>query len=208
MDLEQRLLKIEKANRRLKQIIFGAVILFLTATLMAAHQEDAPPKTIIAKEFHLVDPQGNIAGFFGFANGKPTIVLKRGTGGIRLIADEEHAAIEIVKGKSLIEAHNDGCPFFAMKGKDEKRQIAITTGTRPFDDEQILQLGPDRKARKIFRLRIIKEPTIAISNGRYHVNLAIQDSTHFSHRFDLRRFDVRELRQDGSVERGVTLGPE
>jgi hypothetical protein len=118
----QRVEKLEKQNRRMKQI--GITLIMVAASLLSMGQKSAVQRTVEANEFVLIDGNGHrraALGSYGKA-GDPSFSLLDEKGAVRmlLLLDKHDPSLSLYNGRSSILALGYGgrgtSPFQAMAG--------------------------------------------------------------------------------------------
>ena len=84
MDLNHRIDRLERENRRMKR--FGLAVLVVVGLVVSLGQATPPPEVVRAEKFVLVDQNGKQRATLGIENGGPALVLgdTRGRGVVQL----------------------------------------------------------------------------------------------------------------------------
>ncbi|MFH1748059.1 MAG: hypothetical protein ABIG44_13570 [Planctomycetota bacterium] len=139
MNIEERIERLERANRRMKVVALGLLAVLLGAGLVAgpAVQQAASPRVIEASGFRLVDNSGKTRAML--------VVSKEGPVGLSFL--DENGKMRAIFGET-----KDG-PALGFLDENEKVRLSLRLGRTTtldgkrttYPESSILLYGPDEK---------------------------------------------------------------
>jgi hypothetical protein len=122
MSIDERLLRLERSNRRWRAGCFGILLLMLIGFIVAAEKAPPPAEIIQARRIEVIGPDG-----------KAAIVMEAKPDSTSLAVwgpDHEHAAVLVAKPDktAMMLMKNKDAPEVFAEAVDQGGQIGVTDG--------------------------------------------------------------------------------